>query len=376
LTKEGSEKMAGVVADELAKLEAKISGSTSYEALQYVQSFVARKKKALGKSNTSQCVFRGAKLLVDRGSSSDAGALLVWFIESEDLFHLAGSVKKAGAAAAGTAGDGSDNYCDTERILSLLTGLSAEKAGPVVDQIYGPLHQVVSKAGMLRGAGAVSDRMGQFERLSADVFEGTKKWFSAYKVVMRLDDVQRGARLLNEWSKEGNLHEQPLYFGRAVLMLLADKKLGQAEELVRQSTPFVADNVSPSSPGGPSSGPLAIWHLAVILSGLASMPPMQRVDKVRLFSILQTRYKDIVEKTDPRLHELILRVGTTSFAIALPEEMTRNNPMAMFQKMMMASGGMGAGMAPPSSSGGGGQDQQIDMAAIMKQLRHLEAMGK
>ena len=145
-----------------------------------------------------------------------------------------------------------------------------------------------------------------------------------------------------------------------------------AEDLIRHSTPFITDNVNPANPGGPSSGPLAVWHLAIILSGIASMPPMQRVDKSRLFQTLQQKYASALDKTDPRLHELMIKVGSQTFAIALPQEM-QNNPMAMFQKMMMASGGLGGGGAP-SSSGGGQQEPQIDMAAIMKHMKHLEMM--
>ena len=366
----------GKMAELLQELEGKISAATSYEALQYVQSFVARKKKALGRSSTSRCVFHGAKLLVDRGSSGDAGALLEWFIESDDLFHLAGT-KKAGIGG-GAASSTEKDYCDVDRILGLLRGLSPEKAGPVVDSIYGPLHQVVTVAGLMKGdmRGGVSDRMEQFQRLSADVFEQNKKWFSAYKVAMRLGDTQRGARLLNEWSKQGNITEQPMFFARAVLILLSDKKFTQAEELVRHSTPFIADNVSPPTPSGPSSGPLAIWHLAVILSGLASQPPMQRVDKTRLFSVLYTKYRNVVDKTDPRLHELLGKVGEQTFKVELPADQQRSNPMAMLQQMMMAGGGMGRGGAPSSSgssSGGGGE--QVDYASIIQHLARLEAAG-
>lgn len=338
-----------------------MGGAQSYEALQYVQSFVARKKKALGRSKTSQCVFHGAKLLVDRGSSSDAGVLLVWFIESDDLFYLAG--KSGGAENL--------NYCDTERILSLLQGMSPENACPVVDQIYGPLHQVVAKAGLSRGAGEVSTRMEQFERMCADIFEQSKKWFSAYKVVIRLSDLERGARILNAWAQEGYATEKPMYFGRAILQLLSEKKLSQAEEMVQYCRAFVSDNVTPPTPGGSLSGPLAIWHLSVILSGLASLPPLQRVDKTRLFNTLKDRYKDAIEKTDPRLMELLIKVGAATFAVAPPADM-QANPMAMLQKMMMASGGMGMGMpAAPSSSAG---SEQPDMAQIMRQLSRLEGM--
>ena len=52
-----------------------------YEALQYVQSFVARKKKALGQDTTSKVLYHGAKELILSGASSSAGTLLKWYLE-------------------------------------------------------------------------------------------------------------------------------------------------------------------------------------------------------------------------------------------------------------------------------------------------------
>jgi len=349
------------VVEACAHLTEKFLGSQPYEALQYVQSFVARKKKALGRNKTSLCVFHSAKLFVDRDASSDAGTLLLWFLESEDLFHLAGQ--------KGTE----DKYCDTERILALLKGLPTQKACPVVDQIYGPLHQVVAKAGLLN-VGEVSTRMQQFERMSADIFQQSKKWFSAYKVVVRLGDLERAAGILNEWSKEGYATEKPLFFARAVLQLLSEKKLSQAEDMVRHGKTFISDNVSPVAPGGPHSAPLAVWHLAVILSGLASLPPMQRVDKTRLFSTLTSSriYMTAIDKTDPRLSELLMRVGMQTFGVQ-PQADMQSNPMAMLHQMMMASGNMGKMGQPGGSSSAA---QQPDMGEIMRQLSRLESLSK
>ena len=64
------------------------SSSTTYEALQYLQSFIARKAKSLGKEGTSDCVFHGATILMTRNAYDDAGTLLEWFIDSDDFNTL------------------------------------------------------------------------------------------------------------------------------------------------------------------------------------------------------------------------------------------------------------------------------------------------
>ena len=206
-------------------LSEKMGGdSTSYEALQYLQSFVARKKKTLGPSGTSLAVFHGAKVLCQRPVGSgphDAGVALAWFMESEDLFHLCeGAPKK-------------DDYCDTQRLLDLLTGLAAADAEPVVSNVYNVLHQVVLKSGLLFGRKAnkaVIERMSKLDNLFADVLEKTEMWRMAYKVVLRLSDIPRAANILNRWADSPSTYkyEKPLFFARAILTLLADRKIDQA----------------------------------------------------------------------------------------------------------------------------------------------------
>lgn len=349
----------------MKQIDEKIVDSQSYEALQFLQSFIARKKRAMGRSKTSLCVFHCVRRLVERGSSGDAGVLLLWFIESDELFHLDGSTKSVLSADEAP-------YCDLERMLVLLRDLTPDKSVAVVDQIYGPLHQVVAKAGMARAA-SVSARMSQLEQLSATVFEATKKWHSAYKVVMRLGELERAARVLNSWAAEGYKNEKPLFFGRAVMQLLSERKVQQAEELVRHCTPLLPDNISPPQPGGPCGATQAVWHLATILCGLAVLPPQQRVDKSRLFTVLKERYTGILIATDPRLVELLQRVGAALFSVALPAEMQGPNPMEMLQKMMMASGGMSNALTAPSSSGRG-QEPAFDMGDIMRMMSRLEGM--
>jgi hypothetical protein len=180
------------------KILAEIAAGHSYEALNYAQSFIARKRKHLGKNATSSLVFYGAQLLVSNGASSDSGTLLAWYIEDgagdDFLFHL-----------EDRAITDKEIYCDVQRISELLTGLSAEQCGPIVTKIYGPVHKAILNKKKIKKNGPLSKRLESFEKKSADTFEATKDWLSAYKAVLRLEasDMTRAANILDIWSNEG-----------------------------------------------------------------------------------------------------------------------------------------------------------------------------
>jgi hypothetical protein len=63
------------------KMLIELRGQNTYEALQYVQSFIARKKKTIKPIVVSDMIFRAAKLLTDYNASSYAGTMLLWFIQ-------------------------------------------------------------------------------------------------------------------------------------------------------------------------------------------------------------------------------------------------------------------------------------------------------
>jgi len=351
----------------LAKLEEKIGEefvASPYNALQYVQSFVARKKKMLKPNKTSRCVFHGAKSLVNRGASIEAGVLLVWFIESDDLFHLVDASKVTEVKE-----QEEERYCDTERLLALLSELSEEKAEPIAERIYSPLHQVVVKSGVTKG-GEVDRRMGALDGLFANIFEATQKWRNAYRVVIRLGETERAARILNSWSAQGYLHEKPLFFARAALTLLSEGKKNKANEIITHCTPFVTDNVSPPAPSDPSAGSLAVWHLAVILTHLAVQEPRERVDKLRLFNVLITRYSQLVDRVEPRLNELMEKIGIHCFGTA-PLQQAGPDPMALMQALMSAQGGASGG-----GRGGGGGAPDYQQMLMRKMQANKQRSGR
>ena len=279
------------------KILAEIAAGHSYEALNYAQSFVARKRKHLGKNATSALVFHGARLLVDNQAASDAGTLLAWFIEDgagdDFLFHL-----------EDRALVDKEIYCDVQRISDLLSNLKLDQTSPIVSKIHGPVHKAILNKKKIKKNGPLSKRLEIFEKKCADTFEATKDWLSAYKAVLRLEasDMARAANILDMWSSEGYATEKPLFFARAVLQLLSDGKVAKASEFLLVSAKYVEPDV------GNNSASIAIWNLATILTNLAALPPRPRVDPTKIFSIIAQLYFPLISKIDSKLIDLLEKV--------------------------------------------------------------------
>jgi hypothetical protein len=311
---------------------AEISAGHSYEALQYVQSFVARKKKHAGRNATSALVFYGASVLTQNGAPADAGTLLAWFIEDgagEDYLFNFEDKKLTG-----------ELYCDCQRLLDLLSVLSPQVASPVVQKVYGPIHKLLMKKSFKKG-GPVAVRLEKLEQNWANVFEQTGDWLSAYKAVMRLQspDMERAARILDRWSTEGYAIEKPMFFARAIIQLLYETKVARATDLLNHCSQYVEDNGANEQ----LSAALAVWHLAIILTNLASLPPRPRVDPSKIFGIVFNLYQPILYQVDPRLVELLDKVGVSTFGVTKNEG---PNPMAtMLSSMLAGSGASGLDMS-------------------------------
>lgn len=354
------------------KMQAELKEGHPYEALQYVQSFVARKKKALGQDTTSTVVFHGAKELIASAASSSAGILLKWFIEdgagSDYSFKLCNEVLANG------------NYCDVQRIVDLITPLSPEQAFPIVDIIYDPLHLLVAKS-KGKKSDAVNARLNAFEGLCANIYLGSGVFYNSFKCFLRLGKIAEAVEAVRQWSQKGYPSERALFFARAVLHLLSEGRAAAASEFLELSKPHVQDNVindgnnaNVGTGGGAESAPLAVWHLATILAELAVMPPAPRVDKTKLFGLLYSRYGPFLVRYDPKLLEMLTRAGELVFGFSVQQQQQQArgsggsssgsaqapaNPMAMLQGLL-GGGGAGAG-------GAGG----LDMAKMRQMMAGL-----
>ena len=192
----------------MRQLEEKLDeGMLPYEALQYLQSFVARKKRHISSDTTSQLVFLGARRLIDTDSAADAGTLLLWFIEGgageEHPFHVEAKELEDDAAL----------YCDVDRLYRLIKKLDAAKSVLLCEKIYLPLAKITSRMKPPRHS-SLQERLTLLEDLFADVFEENSRWLLACKSVGRLEDMERLAKILDMWSSEGYPTEKPLFFAR------------------------------------------------------------------------------------------------------------------------------------------------------------------
>jgi hypothetical protein len=344
------------------KMEAELKEGHPYEALQYVQSFVARKKKNLGQENTSTVVFHGARQLVNSNASSSAGVLLKWFIED-------GAGADYSFALCFDKLTGS-NYCDVQRVIDLFSSLSAEQAFPIVDIIYDPLHLIVAKSKSKKSE-AIVERLNKFEELSAKINLDSGVFFPSFKSYLRLNKLPEAANALLQWSAKGYASEKPLFFARAILYLLSENKVAAASELLEISKVHVTDNAgtegtAAGNGGGVESAPLAVWHLATILTELAVMAPMPRVDKTKLFGLLYGRYGPFLVQYDTKLLEFLTKAGEQVFNFSIQPQQQRSaapaaNPMAMLQGLL---GGGGAG--------NGGANGGMDMSKMMGMMNKMQ----
>lgn len=315
-----------------------------------------------GHEGTSTLVFFGARLLCDKNAHTDAGTLLLWFIEhgagDDYKFHF-----EEGAITSG-------KYCDIQRLSDLLNTLEPTKASAIVDKIYSPLHFVSVKKSISKGD--LAKRIESLEATFANIFEIKKDWYNAYKSNLRLNNIEKSSKLLEAWTSEGYKNERPLFFARALLQLLADGQTAKATELLKYVEPMVGETGNEVA-GGPSSAGLAIWHLAFILTNLAAQEPKPRVDKARIFTVLSDRYSSLLSSLDGNLVTIVEKVGLSTFKVRPSEEKAGPNPMAFLQQMLSAgpsSGGMPSFPAPKGDGRGGG----LDMQMMMNMLNSMQNM--
>lgn len=362
------------------KVKQELDQQNIYEALQYVQSFIARKKKIMGSEGVSSAVFTGARLLLQASSIDPAvrgnvtGSLLKWFIE-----------EGAGADHPFRLLDTNGNApCDTANLLELVNGLNDVSAGTLVSMVYNPIHLLLARR-KLKVKSLLQKRVKKLETFFANAFLNSKQFLAAFKSFSRLEEAQGIVETLKRWSAEGYASEVPLFFGRALLTILAEGKVSLAAAVLQLSTPFVPDNIGtaldPSKGGGALSSSLAVYHVSVILTDLAGLPPHDRVNKPRLFVLLFNRYGPLIQQLDLKLFEALVRTGELLFNFESPERQQQaqapSGPFAMLQQMMRG------GVSPPPAGGGsqvaagGGraqhQQQQppMDFNAMMRVLSSM-----
>jgi hypothetical protein len=340
-----------------------------YEALQYVQSFIARKKKTLTREDSSTLVFLAAKLLIDAGSFNDTGALLVWFMETgagEDLrFHLS------------TGPD--QSYCDLDRLLDLIKDLDAASSAPIINKIASAIGQLI---GSIPSSTPQEKRvslhanMMKFEDLCANAFEYSGNYLGALKSICRLGDMDRAAKLLNNWASKGYKYEHPLYFARAALHLLAEGHSEQASDLVtisRQAGYIAEDQYLDATNDNYPCPALAAWHFVTITVELVSLSSIPATTKRKIYSVLCERYMALLSQVDSKMPSLLSTISEVVFST--------DEGRGEFSSSSGSRGGgmnMNGGMLDMLNSmmGGGGAGGGIDLKGMMSALQQGQGSAR
>jgi len=336
-----TEQVSGIpVLEEKMLIELK-AGNT-YEALQYVQSFIARKKKGLTPNLVSEMVFHAAKLLFDYEAAAYAGTLLLWFIDGgageDNGFHV----------ERGALLDGS--YCDLQRLTQLLSANPQPKAAAALDVIQKNILSLIETLPNI-GSAPLELRVREFETIASELFEFSANWRMAYKFRLRLRDMKLLAKTVDLWASDAYPTERPLFFTRAIWHILVGEQPGLALDLVQAANAFVVEADHPA---------MAAWHLTQIICELIDLPGNPNVNKAVIFEQLSKKYYPIIAKLDDKLLPLLTRIGMQSFGVKPPPGASALNPLAMLEAL---SGGKKA------------TDGSLDMSNIMSMISNMQQAG-
>ena len=321
-----------------ARVKTEIEEGHAYEALQYVQSFIARKKKALTPESASSLIFLGASLLAEAKASEDVGALLLWFIETgagEDLrFKIRSSV--------------TESSCDLENLLKLLLKMTPSEYSSVIEKVYQPIGKLVSALSTrdTNLSQIINQNMLKFEEYSSKGFASSGNYLSALKCACRVGDMNAVAKILHEWASHGYKYEYPLFFARAVLHLLAEDHSDQAFELVGIGRTFIneADYLDVTNDNFPCPS-LVTWHLCIITVELNSLSSVPLQTKRNIYEVLCNRYNPLLGLIDNKLPHLLNIIGNVIFPAELVNDMgsssSRNNGMLDMIQGLLGGGAPG-----------------------------------
>ena len=336
------------------KIVEDLKAGAVYEALQYVQSFIARKKKTLGSNVASKLVFHGARRLIDYDASSYAGTLLLWFLDGgageENRFHV----------EIGEAIDDETNYCDVQRFSKLATESPSEKAALVIDAVYKPLMQHIESLGISSSAGAIGERLRNLEDVCGSLLEVAKNWRTAFKSRSKTGDMAKVAKVLDLWSQDAYTSERPLFFIKAIFDLYAKGDIEQAVALVGCSHDYIVDEGNNPS--------IAAWHLVQMITELYELPSTSRGNKVEIFNALSSKYTDILANLDQKLPQYLPVIGTRVFGCPAPVSSGGLDPFAMLQAL--------SGVQSKAAAGGKGGAGGLDMGSMMKMMQGMQGQGK
>jgi hypothetical protein len=319
------------------KLREELDSQHPYEAMLYVQTFVARKRRSLPSLDTCQLIFKGLEILIEYHEDQYAATLYQWllsqqFIQSEYLPKI------------------------FQKTLLLISsnGKTQQKLSEFIISIFHPLTEYIETNTSLSSL----EKTKYFYELNqkcGEMFELMKRWSEAKNSYMNIGDVTSVARVTHLWAEDGYATEYPLFFARVYLSLLANKLIPQAAAFFRSATDEYLDSyeftlhssspTSSSSSNTTSTSSYSIWQLCILLNdllGLLDTPAIaSKIDSTKIFAVALSRYESLLRYYDPALLDLLKLVGYSVFHVKEEkndQQMNDAGPMAFMNRLLMGGG--------------------------------------
>lgn len=311
-----------------SKMKEELDRNQPYEAMMYVQTFVARKRKTLSKQNTCILVFSGIKILLNHSEWSSAGVLLDWLLSM-------------GALELNPINSNFDT------ISSIIASIPKTQVILFLDKAYIPLCNFIQMCPT-----EIKHRyMFQLSLLCGEIFEYCRRWRDAKTCYIGVGDMTSLARTTHMWSFDGFPTEYSLFFARGYLILLAGKLVPQAAAFYKSANDEYMEPYELTISCGPQTTlqtactkTYAIWQLCTIiydLMGMADSPVLSlKVDRKKIFTLLSDKYKELITYYDADLFRTLQVVGKHHFGVVDNTPVLVNPMQSLLGNMM---GGRGAG---------------------------------
>jgi hypothetical protein len=288
------------------KLSQALREGRSYDAMQYAQSFLARKRAGsvlAGPAALTHCLFAVRRFL-SLGFPSEGGELLRWaiankyFEEGLDVEHIADALAQ---------------------LAGVLSEAKAEAAGQLAKTAARDLLEVMDRHGRSSTEAALlRNPVHALRSVLAETLGSIESWHLAVDVLYLGDDMAALSRALLGLASQGGRCELPLFFARAVLQLLSNGRVEAADSLLAEGAHIIEARES-----NRNSMTIAVWHFVVMLVDLIvrgkSLPPKERQN---IYRLLSEKYQSIVQDVDSKLVDLAGDIaqdqGLVSRAVAAP----------------------------------------------------------
>jgi hypothetical protein len=273
-----------------AKVASELDAGKSYDAIQFCQSYLARKSTSVSSDVIASRCLHATRIFILKGFGVEAGILFQWFLTQPFQESLSTDTSNA----------------FIEEVSDILSSSNIGQSAAFAENIHqGIISFVTTKSSL----GDLPSKNNLYESM-AKVFQTSENWETSLKFYLLTGDIASVAACLNNWANRGVTAEYPLFFCRNILQLLQQKKAAIAMILVSHSEAFI--NAFKRSSASVSAGPaLLVWNFTVIFVDLINLgSKVSSKEKKAIYELLSQKFQSSISSADPDLLNIIKKVAT------------------------------------------------------------------